>query len=86
MLLRSCLSWLLSLCARCCNALREPEICVQSARMHFYSMCNALRAQFTGADGNPLAIKGVNWFGFETDATMVGGLWQVRSRSFGSPA
>jgi hypothetical protein len=54
--------------------------------MHFYSMCNALRAQFTGADGNPLAIKGVNWFGFETDATMVGGLWQVRSRSFGSPA
>lgn len=46
-------------------------------------VCNAKKmmccAQFTGADGNPLAIKGVNWFGFETDATMVGGLWQVRT-------
>lgn len=29
-----------------------------------------------GVDGMPLAIKGVNWFGFETAVTAVHGLWQ----------
>ncbi|KAK9822485.1 hypothetical protein WJX81_001062 [Elliptochloris bilobata] len=28
-----------------------------------------------GVDGQPLALKGVNWFGFETDTNMVHGLW-----------
>ncbi|EIE25050.1 glycoside hydrolase [Coccomyxa subellipsoidea C-169] len=28
-----------------------------------------------GVDGNPVVLKGVNWFGFETGATMVAGLW-----------
>ncbi len=34
--------------------------------------------QFYGTDGNPTTFKGINWFGFETSATMVAGLWQVR--------
>ena len=29
-----------------------------------------------GANGEALTIKGINWFGFETDSTMVDGLWQ----------
>lgn len=29
-----------------------------------------------GADGEPLTIKGINWFGFETSSTMMDGLWQ----------
>ncbi|EIE25045.1 hypothetical protein COCSUDRAFT_46570 [Coccomyxa subellipsoidea C-169] len=32
--------------------------------------------QFIGAKGEPLAIKGINWFGFETASTMLDGLWQ----------
>ncbi|CAL8461996.1 g1527 [Coccomyxa elongata] len=32
--------------------------------------------QFIAATGEPLAIKGINWFGFETGSTSVDGLWQ----------
>ncbi|KAK9839537.1 hypothetical protein WJX81_008252 [Elliptochloris bilobata] len=28
-----------------------------------------------GVDGQPLNIRGINWFGFETSATMTAGLW-----------
>ena len=31
---------------------------------------------WAGANGEALTIKGINWFGFETDSTMVDGLWQ----------
>ena len=31
---------------------------------------------WSGADGEPLTIKGINWFGFETSSTMMDGLWQ----------
>ena len=39
---------------------------------------------FYGINGQPMALMGVNWFGFETSATAVAGLWQVRSLS-GTP-
>ncbi|BDA41280.1 probable major extracellular endoglucanase at C-terminar half [Coccomyxa sp. Obi] len=32
--------------------------------------------QFIGATGETLAIKGINWFGFETGSTAVDGLWE----------
>ncbi|BDA45059.1 hypothetical protein COCOBI_06-5390 [Coccomyxa sp. Obi] len=32
--------------------------------------------QFYGTDGLPVSFKGLNWFGFETSATMVAGLWE----------
>lgn len=31
---------------------------------------------FYGTDGQATTLKGINWFGFETSATMVAGLWQ----------
>ena len=36
---------------------------------------------FYGIDGKPMSLMGVNWFGFETSATAVAGLWQVRACS-----
>ena len=33
---------------------------------------------FYGTDGQATPLMGVNWFGFETSATAVAGLWQVR--------
>lgn len=38
---------------------------------------SARNGQLYGVDGQPLTIKGVNWFGFETSVTAVHGLWQV---------
>ncbi|CAL5222694.1 g5095 [Coccomyxa viridis] len=36
---------------------------------------SASAGQLYGTDGNPVVLKGLNWFGFETSATMVAGLW-----------
>lgn len=37
---------------------------------------NILRFHATGTSGEPLNIKGINWFGFETSSAMMDGLWQ----------
>ncbi|BDA41281.1 probable endoglucanase E1 [Coccomyxa sp. Obi] len=37
---------------------------------------SVVNGQFFGTNGQPTTMKGVNWFGFETSATMVAGLWQ----------
>lgn len=32
---------------------------------------SVVNGQFFGTNGQPVTLKGVNWFGFETSATMV---------------
>ena len=46
---------------------------------------SARDGQLYGVDGQPLTIKGVNWFGFETSVTAVHGLWQVSPLSCAPP-
>ena len=50
---------------------------------------NILRFHATGTSGEPLTIKGINWFGFETSSAMMDGLWQgptALTQDFGTVA
>ncbi len=45
--------------------------------------------QLLGTDGQPVTLKGVNWFGFETSNTLMDGLWQgptALTQDFGTVA
>ena len=37
--------------------------------------------QLVGPNGQPLFLKGINWFGFDDANTMLDGLWEGGSRT-----
>ena len=62
------------LCGAAPPGLAEPHLAEAAAQP-----VSARDGQLYGVDREALAIRGVNWFGFETSVTAVHGLWQVRS-------